>query len=130
MTKQTAINPIQLSRWTTLVGYFSLMAGFYLWHLWLHPLEKHLISIILLLQLGPLMFPLFGLLKGKVYTHAWSMYLAIYYFIVGVWYAGADEEFYFGLYIIFTSLVFFSGTLFYARLAGKAQKQAQNPPDD
>ncbi|HHO58957.1 MAG TPA: DUF2069 domain-containing protein, partial [Thiotrichales bacterium] len=89
MTKQTAINPIQLSRWTTLVGYFSLMAGFYLWHLWLHPLEKHLISIILLLQLGPLMFPLFGLLKGKVYTHAWSMYLAIYYFIVGVWYAGA-----------------------------------------
>ena len=130
MTKQTAINPIQLSRWTTLLGYFSLMAGFYLWHLWLHPLEKHLISIILLLQLGPLMFPLFGLLKGKVYTHAWSMYLAIYYFIVGVWYAGADEEFYFGLYIIFTSLVFFSGTLFYARLAGKAQKQAQNPPDD
>ena len=129
MTQQTTMNPIRLSHWLALAGYFSLMAGFYLWHLWLQPLEKHLISIVLLLQLGPLMLPLFGLLKGKVYTHAWSMYLAIYYFIVGVWYAGDDGQFYFGLYIVFTSLVFFTGTLFYARLAGRAQKQSQQPPE-
>ncbi len=113
---------IKFARILTLGGYFSLMGGFYLWHLWLHPLEKHLVSIILLLQIGPLMFPLFGLLKGRLYTHAWSMYMAIYYFIVGVWYAGADRQFYFGLYIIFTSLVFFTGTLLYTRLLGKHRK--------
>jgi len=123
MAKQPGIYPVSFFRGLTLIGYFSLMAGFYLWHLWIHPLEKHLISIILLLQIGPLMLPLFGLLKAKVYTHAWSMYLAIYYFIVGVWYAGSDEQFYFGLYIIFTSLVFFTGTLFFTRLAGKREQQ-------
>lgn len=123
MNNAPHFNAIPLFRALTLLGYFSLMGGFYIWHLWIHPLEKHLISVILLLQIGPLMLPLFGLLKGKVYTHAWSMYLAIYYFIVGVWYAGADEQFYFGLYIIFTSLIFFTGTMFYARLAGKAAKK-------
>jgi len=117
-------NLITLGRWLTLIGYFSLMAGFYLWHLWIHPLEKHLISIVILLQLGPLMIPLFGLLKGKLYTHAWSIYVAIYYFIVGVWYAGADAEFYFGLYIIFTSLIFFTGTTLFTRFTGKAQSQS------
>ena len=119
-----SLSPIQIGRWLTLSGYFSLMAGFYLWHLWIHPLEKHLISVVILLQLGPLMLPLFGLLKGKVYTHAWSMYIAIYYFIVGVWYAGADDDFYFGLYVIFTSLLFFTGTLLYARFAGKQQNRS------
>lgn len=118
-----SFDPIALGRWLTLVGYFSLMAGFYLWHLWITPLETHLISIIFLLQLGPLMLPLFGLLKGKLYTHAWAMYVAIYYFVVGVWYAGDDAEFYFGLYVIFTSLVFFTGTAVYTRFMGKAQNQ-------
>ena len=118
----TALSPfLTAGRWLTLTGYFSLMCGFYAWHLWLHPLEKHLISIILLFQIGPLMFPLFGLLKGKIYTHAWSMYLAIYYFVVGVWYAGADKQFYFGLYIIFTSLLFFTGTLLYTRFASQSE---------
>ncbi len=122
MIKNNNTRPIQISRWLTLIGYFGLMGGFYLWHLWLHPLEKYLISIILLFQLGPLMFPLFGLLKGKVYTHAWAMYLAIYYFSIGVWYAASVEQFYFGLYIVFTSLVFFTGTVFYVRLVSRAQK--------
>ncbi len=123
MTKNNNISPIQISRWLTLTGYFGLMAGFYLWHLWIHPLEKYLISVILLFQIGPLMFPLFGLLKGKVYTHAWSMYIAIYYFIIGVWYVALAETFYFGLYVIFTSLLFFTGTVFYVRLAGRAEKE-------
>lgn len=120
---QKGFDALPFFRWLTLSGYFGLMAGFYLWHLWLHPLEKHLVSIVLLLQIGPLMFPLKGLLQGKAYTHAWSMYLAIFYFVVGVWYAGADTQFRFGLYIIFTSLTFFTGAMFYARLAGRRQKQ-------
>jgi uncharacterized membrane protein len=75
---------IKLGRWLTLLGYFSLLFGLFAWHLLIEPAAKHLISIIILLQLGPLMFPLMGLLNGKLYTHAWSMYLAIFYFIVGV----------------------------------------------
>ncbi len=119
---------IKLGRLLTLLGYFSLLSGLFAWHLLIRPPAEHLISIIIFLQLGPLMFPLFGLLNGKLYTHAWSMYVAIFYFIVGVWYAGSSEDLMIGLYVIFTSLVFFLGTVLYTRFMGK-QLKAQGSSD-
>jgi len=110
---------IKIGRWLTLIGYFSLLFGLFAKHLLIEPPAEHLISIIILLQLGPLMFPLWGLLHGKLYTHAWSMYMAIFYFIIGVWYAGSSEDLLIGLYVIFTSLMFFLGTVLYTRFTGK-----------
>jgi uncharacterized membrane protein len=110
---------IRAGRWLTLSGYFSLLIGLFAWHLIIDPPAKHLMSIIILLQIGPLMFPLMGLLKGKLYTHAWSMYMAIFYFIVGVWYAGSSEDLLIGLFVIFCSLEFFLGTVLYTRFMGK-----------
>jgi len=120
-------SPLLLSRWLTLSGYFGLMIGLYVWHLLINQTEAHLISIIILTQLGPLMFPLRGLLNGKTYTHAWSMYLAIFYFIVGIWYAAVDETLMFGLYVTAFSLLFFTGTVLYTRLSSRSQKE--NTPD-
>ncbi|MCK4676221.1 MAG: DUF2069 domain-containing protein [Gammaproteobacteria bacterium] len=117
---------IKLGRWLTLSGYFSLLFGLFTWHLLIDHTAKHLISIIVLAQIGPLMFPLMGLLKGKLYTHAWSMYMAIFYFIVGVWYAGSSEDLMIGLYVIFTSLVFFLGTVLYTRFMGKKMKEMRS----
>ena len=110
---------IKLGRWLTLSGYFLLLFGLFTWHLIIEPPAEHLISIIIFFQLGPLMFPLFGLLNGKLYTHAWSMYMAIFYFVIGVWYAGSSEDLMIGLYVIFTSLMFFTGTAMYTRFRGK-----------
>ena len=110
---------IKLGRVLTLLGYFSLLFGLFAWHLIFEPPARHLISVIVLLQIGPLMFPLMGLLNGKVYTHAWAMYLAIFYFVVGVWYAGSSEDLMIGLYVIFTSLMFFLGTVLYTRYKSK-----------
>ncbi len=114
---------IKLGRWLTLCGYFSLFFGLFAWHLLINPLEEHLVSIIIFFQIGPLLFPLMGLLKGKLYTHAWSMYVAIFYFIIGVWYAGSSEDLMIGLYVIFTSLMFFLGTVLYTRFMGKKGEQ-------
>jgi uncharacterized membrane protein len=121
---------IKLGRWLTLSGYFSLLFGLFAWHLLLEPPAKHLISVIIFLQLGPLMLPLFGLLNGKLYTHAWSMYLAIFYFVVGVWYAGSSEDLMIGLYVIATSLVFFMGTVIYTRFMGKQVKAQEDSSAD
>jgi len=115
-----------LYRWLTLLGYFALMAGLYSWHLVIQKTAPELMSIIILLQLGPLLFPLRGLLNGKVYTHAWALYLAIFYFIVGVWYASADESFLFGIFVVVTSLMFFTGAMFYTRFASKNQISSAN----
>ena len=117
---------IRAGRLLTLFGYFSLMAGLYAWHLLIHPAEKHLVSLIIFFQLGPLMLPLFGILNGKQYTHAWSMYLAIFYFVVGVWYTGHADERLFGLFVILTSLVFFAGCVMYTRFTGKKMKAEQS----
>ena len=125
MTQQQYIN---LGRWLTLSGYFLLMAGLFVWHLVLDPAAKHLMSIIVFFQIGPLMIPLFGLLNGKLYTHAWSMYLAIFYFVIGVWYSGKPEDLLIGLYVITSSLMFFTGTLLYTRFMGKKLK-SQNTSD-
>ena len=115
------MNPIKISRWLTLIGYFSLMIGIYVWHILINKTDNQLMAIILVVQAGPLLFPLMGLLHGKIYTHAWSIYLAIFYFIVGVWYAGAEEARMFGLYVVATSLLFLVGTGLYTRLASKQQ---------
>lgn len=110
---------LQLSRWLTLSGYFGLMVGIYAWHLLINKTDDHLLSIVLVTQLGPLMFPLRGLLHGNTYTHAWSIYLAIFYFIVGIWYAGAEPSRPYGLYITASSVLFFVGTVMYTRYSAK-----------
>ena len=113
------LDSVKLSHWMALTGYFGLVIGIYVWHMWIKQTPDHAMSIMLIIQLGPLMFPLRGLLAGRIYTHAWSMYLAICYFVLGVWYAGADEDMWFGMYVIASSMLFFAGTLFFTRYASR-----------
>lgn len=121
----TSQSQIRYARWLTLVAYFGLLAGIYLWHILIHRTEEQLVSLILLLQLGPLLFPLFGLLHARIYTHAWSIYLAIGYFILGVWYASAPESLGFGLFLVAASLLFFIGCVLFTRLSARAKKTPQ-----
>ena len=117
------MNKISIFRWLTLVSYFGLMALIFCWHLWIKPLEPQFISITLLIQLGPLMFPLRGILHGKAYTHAWAAYMALLYFIIGIWNASAEASRTFGILISILSLMFFIGCVFYARYRGKQATQ-------
>lgn len=118
------LQPLTVSRWLTLIGYFSLMVGFYAWHLVFNDTAKHMLSLVFIAQVGPLLFPLRGLLNARVYTHAWSIYLAIFYFVIGVWYSSNDHSLIFGLYVIITSLMFFSGAVAYTRLRARQKPQS------
>lgn len=118
------MNKIALSRGCTLLGYFGLLVFIPLWHLQIEPIQPEFVSMTLLVQVGPLMFPLRGILHGRVYTHAWSMYLALFYFIVGIWYAGDISTRNFGTGLSLLSVIFFLGTMFYTRFQGKAEKAA------
>ncbi len=116
------MQPLILFRWITLFGYFGLLIFLALWMLVLEPLPAHEISIKIALSIGPLMLPLRGLLHGQAYTHAWASYLALVYFVAGVWFAAGDDQQMAGLVIVLLSLIFFIGAMFYARYRGRADR--------
>ena len=63
------------------LGTFALLIA---WYTVLAPSSPFPISLVLLVLVTPLLFPLRGLLHGRSYTFAWSAFLALLYFIHGV----------------------------------------------
>jgi uncharacterized membrane protein len=53
-----------------------------LWEALLAPIRPG--GSLLMLKALPLLLPLFGLLRGKVYTYQWTPFLALAYFCEGV----------------------------------------------
>ena len=106
---------IRLWRITTLVGYFGLFFLLMAWTAWLSPPAMP-VTLVLLLLVGPLLFPLRGILHGRPYTHVWTSFLALFYFAAGVFNAAgaADKPWLAWLEILF-SIMLFLGAVFYAR---------------
>ncbi|MDZ7663518.1 DUF2069 domain-containing protein [Thiohalophilus sp.] len=114
------MNIIIFSRWLTLGAYFALLILLMLWLTVLAPPQSVPVSVALLLLVGPLLFPLRGLLHGRPYTHAWTSFLVLIYFVHGVVeaYSNPDERLYAALEILF-SVLLYSGALLYARHRGR-----------
>ena len=120
---------IRCWRAVALIGYFGLFGLLLLWFAWLEPPNRSPVALALILWVGPLLFPLRGLLHGRSYTHAWTSFLALFYFALGVfhaagpmarpWLAWLDMGF---------SVLLFLGTIFYVRASARAGALA-NPPD-
>ncbi len=100
-----------------LSGYFGLFFSLLLWGGWFNAEPRIPRSLTLLLTVGPLMFPLRGLLHGKPYTFGWSTFLALFYFVFGVVNAAVQETRGIGFLTIVFSLLFFLGAMLFARWA-------------
>ena len=110
-------------RTVALLGYFGLWCLLPLWYGWLAPSPNVPLPAALALVLVPLVFPLAGLLKGKAYTYAWSSFLSLLYFALGVSeaYTLPAERLY-GLLEVLFSVMWFTGAILYARVKGREQK--------
>ncbi|MGM0563246.1 MAG: DUF2069 domain-containing protein [Pseudomonadota bacterium] len=121
---------ITLWRWVTLISFFFLLALILSWNTLIAPPERAMVVPILLFQALPLMFPLRGILHGRAYTHAWTSFLALYYFFIGVGDAYSDDtDRLYGLMMIAASVGLFVGAMFYARFKGKSE-QAERAQSD
>ncbi|MFO8025535.1 DUF2069 domain-containing protein [Thiohalophilus sp.] len=124
------MNIITFSRWLTLIAYFALLILLMLWQTVLAPPQLLPISLVLILLVGPLLFPLRGLLHGRPYTHAWTSFLVLIYFIHGTveaW-SNPDVRLYASLEILF-SVLLYTGTLLYARYRGRQLRRQTDEPD-
>ena len=123
------MNYLLLARVLTLFGYFALLSLLLLWFTWLAPSKTAPVTMLLVFIVAPLLIPLRGLLHGKLYTHRWVTFLALFYFTLGVdvAYTNAAERLY-GLLEIFFSLCLFFGAVFYVYLTGKHQAESMRTP--
>ena len=109
-----------------LLGYFGLFILLSVWTVYLAPPTIFPISIVLLFYVGPLLIPLRGLLHGKLYTHAWVHFMALFYFTVGVMVAaGNAEERNYALAQIVLSILMFVGSMMYVRVKAREAKQQE-----
>lgn len=120
------MNRIKVARVSALIGYFGLFILLMVWTIWLTPPNSSRLptSLSLLLLVGPLMFPLRGMLHGRAYTHAWVCFLALFYLFLGIsdaW-SGSKQPLLTTLEIVFSTLLYL-GAMFYARFRGKQLKE-------
>jgi uncharacterized membrane protein len=112
------------ARHANLVASASLIALVALclaWELWLAPLRPG--GSWLALKALPLLAPLFGILRGRRYTHQWSTLLIQLYLLEGLTRATTDAGAMRMLAIAETALalVFFVATVAYARLTAPSR---------
>lgn len=113
------MNLIKFSRRLSLLSYFALVVVLLTWYGLVDPAP-----LVLILLLLPLLFPLKGLLRGSPYTHAWSSFLILLYFIHGVVEAYANPPVrMWALLEVLASVTFYTGAILYARLRGRELKQ-------
>lgn len=103
---------------TSLVGLLFLCLA---WELWLSPLRPG--GSMLALKALPLLLPLFGILRGKRYTHQWTSMLALAYVTEGLVRAASDHGNSQLLAIAETALatLLFAGCLGYARASAPSR---------
>lgn len=103
-----------------MTGYIGLFVSLTLWVGWLNSDPRLPRSFTLLLTVGPLMFPLRGLLHGKAYTFGWATFLALFYLVLGILNAANTETRLIGALEILFSVLFFTGAMFFARWKTRA----------
>ncbi len=114
------------ARHANLVAGISLIALIALclaWELWLAPLRPG--GSWLALKALPLLLPLFGILRGKRYTHQWSSLLIQLYLLEGLTRASSDGGMMQALAVVEAALAlaFFIAVLVYVRLTAPARRE-------
>ena len=72
----------EIAHWSAIVSLIALIFVCLLWEAWLAPLRPG--GSLMMLKALPLLLPLFGILRGKVYTYQWTALLVLAYFIEGI----------------------------------------------
>ncbi len=89
MTQMNKENQIDTIRWTAAASLFGLIVLGVLWEMVLAPIRPG--GSLLALKVLPLILPLAGVMKNRMYTYRWLSLLVWLYFTEGVVRAWSDK---------------------------------------
>jgi uncharacterized membrane protein len=100
---------------------FGLLIGLLIgWHALWFPPERHSAWLLTGIIVLPLMFPLLGVIKGKLYTYAWLQFINMIYFCHAVVILmSSTAEFWLGLSELLLVLINFTAAIICIRLSKK-----------
>jgi uncharacterized membrane protein len=110
-----------MNLWFNRLASISLVALLFLclaWELWLAPMRPG--GSMLALKALPLLFPLFGILRGKRYTHQWMSMFSLAYVAEGLVRATTDH----GMSQVLAMAEIVLATLLFAGCLGHARASA------
>lgn len=113
------LRPSKIARAVALVGYAGLWLTIALWYGWLSPspLFGRGLAVVLLI---PLAFPLYGLVRGRAYTHAWASMMALFYMALAMTEVMSNPAAHaFSYTALAASSAFFLGCVFYVRFLAR-----------
>jgi uncharacterized membrane protein len=107
----------------------ALIALCIAWELWLAPLRPG--GSWLFLKAVPLLFPLRGILSGRLYTYRWTSLLTLVYFGEGLARASSDKapSSWCGAAEVFLALTLFSSIVVAIRWRGRQENATIKPAD-
>ncbi|HEY9199896.1 MAG TPA: DUF2069 domain-containing protein [Gammaproteobacteria bacterium] len=118
-------------KFLALTGYFGTFALIVIWYGWLSPPVGLPIYLALLALGTPLLLPLRGLLHGRPYTYAWSLFLALGYLAHALieGYSTVQDRWLAGLELLLVTLWFIGATGYVRAHKRTPAKPADRPVD-
>ena len=112
-------NQIDTIRWTAAISLFGLIVLGILWEMVLAPIRPG--GSLLALKVMPLILPLAGVLKNRMYTYRWLSLFVWLYFTEGVVRAWSDKApgNYFAMAEVFLCLVLFTACSLHVKVRFK-----------
>lgn len=109
------MNKVNTLHYASIISLIALIFLSVAWEGWLAPLRPG--GSMLILKVLPLLAPLFGILRGKIYTYQWSSMLILAYFTEGAVRAWSDKGMSSTLAMIEIglSVAFFFSAIYYVR---------------
>jgi uncharacterized membrane protein len=113
-------------RYLALSSYFGLLLSLLAWIILGEHADNFPTYALIIIASLPLLFPLRGLLHGKIYTHAWYSFLLLLYFLhgIGELYSSDSFNLYAFLEILFSTVSFIS-SITYIKLNAKMGAESQ-----
>lgn len=109
-------------RGVTMAGLFGLLGLIIVWNGWLTPGRYVPLWLELLIFGLPLVLLARGILYGKAIAHVHATLVSLIYTLLGIWFMLTPQEEVYGYWMLFFSILLYTGGFFGAKYINKANE--------